>query len=805
MLTLAARAWIPLFLFAGLALPQATPIPWQAGVAKVDISPTEPIWLAGFGSRTKPSEGVLQRIYVKALALKDQNGTVSVLVTSDLLGFNHEMSATVAQQAQRKYGLPRERLAINSSHTHSAPVTDTVLRPAYPYGPEQEPVIRRYTEKLLGQVVDVIGAAIKDLSPASIAFDQGLAGFAVNRRRVAHREYPGPVDHDVPVLRITAPDGKLRAIVFGYACHATSLSLYEASGDWPGFAQQELEDAHPGATALFVTGCGADANPLPRREVKLSKAYGMILASAVNQVLEGKMRPVSGPLRAAFETVEIPFQTPPTRAEFEERLKDPRQRSHAQFMLKRLDKEGKLPDVYPYPVQVWQFGRDVTWILLGGEVVVDYSLRLKKQYGWDNVWVSGYSNDVFAYIPSLRVLKEGGYEGGGAMIPYGQSGPFRAPVEEIIIEKVDELVKRVSPSTSAGLRSLDNGPLRGTAQAVVVKGSPLAHTAQVFPVSSDGRLVTGGARAQVEQCLRNLDAALGDAGASLGSLVKINIAVTRADVAAEAEAVFEQRFGSGAGRPAVSLVTGRLPHPEALVAMDAVAVANRAVRTSSVAVLPAGPRVYISGQAVPGDLRHATAATLKSLQDTLQFLRLNLADVVQVKAFVQPMSEAAAVREEVRAFFGGNAPPLALVEWQSKIPIEIELIAQAPGSTGPRVEYLTPPGEKRARVYTRVARVHHPESIYISGLFGTGGAPEAQVRDIFASLQATLGRARSDLRHLVKATYYVTDEPSSLALNQLRPDYYEDGRAPAASKAMTTGTGLDGRTVTMDMIAVPAL
>jgi enamine deaminase RidA (YjgF/YER057c/UK114 family) len=269
-------------------------------------------------------------------------------------------------------------------------------------------------------------------------------------------------------------------------------------------------------------------------------------------------------------------------------------------------------------------------------------------------------------------------------------------------------------------------------------------------------------------------------------------------------AAFERRFGGA--RPAASLVMGSLARPNALVAMDAVATAPRvAERTPKVAVLPAGPRVYISGQAAPGDVRTATADTLESLKRTLTFLGLELTDVIQAKAFLQPISAAAEVEKEMQAFFGPNPPPVVLVEWRSKIPIEIELIARSPASAGAPVEYLTPPGEKRARVYTRVARVHHPDTIYISGLFGgAGGEARAQILDIFESLRAIARQTGSDLRHLVKATYYVTDDASSQLLNDLRPDYYEDGRAPAASKAMVPGTGFDGRTITMDMIAVPA-
>lgn len=417
---------------------------WKAGAAKIKITPKEPIWLAGYGDRTRPSEGVRQDLYVKALALQDEAGAISVIVTSDLLGFTREVAEPIAARARQKYGLPRERLVLNASHTHSGPVTGNMLRPAYPFGEDQMAVIRRYTAWLQDQVVDVIGESIRDLAPSRIAFEQGLAGVAVNRRRVGHRNYPGPVDHDVPVLTVHAPDGKLRAVVFGYACHNTVLNDYQINGDWAGYAQAELEKRHAGVTALFMEGCGADANPLPRRSVDLATQYGHAIAAAVDQTLEGKMRPISGPVHAALENVNIAFAEPPSRAEFEKRLKDRNTsvQRHAKYMLQIMDRDGKLPDQYPYTAQVWQFGRDLTWIMLAGEVVVDYALRFKNTYGWDNTWVSGYSNDVFAYIPSERVLKEGGYEGGGAMIGYGQPGPFRWSVEETIAEKIDELVNR---------------------------------------------------------------------------------------------------------------------------------------------------------------------------------------------------------------------------------------------------------------------------------------------------------------------------------------------------------------------------
>ncbi len=416
---------------------------WKAGVARVDITPTEPIWMAGYAARKRPSEGVRHPIHAKALALEDEQGTISVLVTADLGGFRREVAEPIAARASDEYGLPRERLVLNASHTHSGPITRVRRRPSYPLKPEHIEVINRYQKRLIDQVVGLIGDAMGDRQPATLSYEQGLAGFAVNRRRVRRREYPSPTDHDVPVLAVRKADGSLLAVAFGYACHATVLGDYEINGDWPGFAQSAVEDRNPGVVALFVNGCSADQNPLPRRKVELAKRYGDTLAIAIDLVLKGKMRPLGGPLRTAYEKVPLAFKVP-TKADLDARLSDEnrRKREHAKRMLAILSEEGKLMESYLYPVQVWQFGDGLTFIALAGEVVVDYSLRFKGAYGWHDTWVSAYNNDVFGYVPSLRVLKEGGYEGGGAMLFTSLPGPFRAGVEETIAEMVDELVAR---------------------------------------------------------------------------------------------------------------------------------------------------------------------------------------------------------------------------------------------------------------------------------------------------------------------------------------------------------------------------
>lgn len=416
--------------------------PWQAGLAKTSITPTEPIWLAGFGSRTKPSEGVRQDIFVRALALQDSTGAKSVITTLDLVGIEKEMADAIAGQCRERFGLPRDRLLLNVSHTHSAPVAGLVIMPLYDLDPQQLAAVRRYTQSLIEKTVAAIGVAMGGLRPARLEFGQGLAGIAVNRRRVRLRSLPGPVDHDVPVLAVRDAAGSLRAVVAGYATHATALNDYLVSGDWPGFGLAEIEQANPGVTAMFIQGCGADANALPRRDVELARGYGRIFAAAVGEVLRGKLTPLTGPLHAAFECVPVPFQTPPTKEELQQRLQDTNKfvRLCARRLLDDLQRDGTLPSTYAYPVQVWQFGRGLKLIALAGEVVADYSLRLKQEHGFENTWVAGYSNDILAYIPSRRVLQEGGYEGGDAMIYFGRPAPFQPEIEEIIVDKVRAMV-----------------------------------------------------------------------------------------------------------------------------------------------------------------------------------------------------------------------------------------------------------------------------------------------------------------------------------------------------------------------------
>jgi len=447
----AVHAW------AACGAPATAVVP--AGIARGIITPEQPMWMAGYGSRDHRAEGKVHDLHVKAVAIGEP---AVVLVTLDLVGIDRDTTRRITTLLAERHGIARERVAINCSHTHCGPIVGSTLVTMFALPQEELDLRTAYTRMVEDRVVDCVGRALADRKPARVGWGQGTCSVAVNRRenkeadvpaiRAAGRPLRGPFDHDVPVLAIHDEDGQIRAAVFGYACHATVLSFYEWCGDYPGFACLELERRHPGATAVFWAGCGGDQNPVPRRTLELAEAYGGRLADAVDAVLdEGALRPIAGPIDARYAEVPLELAAIPDRTAWEKTLAEGNrfEKSRARHLLALLDRDGRLDAAYPaYPVQAWRLGDGgPRWIFLGGEVVVDYAARLKTEFGRETTWVAGYSNDVMAYIPSRRVLAEGGYEGAGAMVYYGLPAPWAENVEERIVDAVRRVV---TPLPAAG-------------------------------------------------------------------------------------------------------------------------------------------------------------------------------------------------------------------------------------------------------------------------------------------------------------------------------------------------------------------
>ena len=454
--------FIPLFLFLHFLVSplqaqelQRTPEVnewWKAGVARAVITPQEYMWMAGYAARDKPAEGKLHDLWAKALALEDAQGNRVLLITTDVIGFSKDLSLSICDRLQREYHLERKDIVLSSSHTHSGPVMNSNLDGIYPpFDERQKKQIEINRSFIEDQIITVAGRAISRLSPVRISSGVAIARFAVNRREnewddeiLYNPDVKGPSDHVVQVIKVSDPYNQPIAVVFGYACHATSLSINKWSGDYPGFAQIELERTYPGLTSMFFAGFGADQNALPRGGIPQARQYGKELAIAVEKVMEEPMKILASSIQTNYNEIELDLSPPPGIEELEKVIGEGAdwQRRWAGKMKEKIASGEEFPGSYPsYPVQSWQLGEQ-TLVVLGGEVVVDYSFILRDTLGND-LMLMAYANDVMTYIPSERVLKERGYEGEESMWVYGHHGSWVPGIEEKIVNEVARQVKLV--------------------------------------------------------------------------------------------------------------------------------------------------------------------------------------------------------------------------------------------------------------------------------------------------------------------------------------------------------------------------
>lgn len=426
---------------------------WQAGAADVDITPGYPVRLSGYGSRTTEYEKVSQRLHANALVIQWSGQVPACIVTVDNCGVPAALRKDVLKRlAAAGKPLADERFSLHSTHTHCAPMLRGVL--PFIFGadlkPEEQEHVDRYTEELTAWIVSIITKAWDNMEPARLDWSPGKAYFGLNRRLPTSTgfqnapNFNGPVDRAVPVLRVKSADGsKLIATHASYACHCTTLGINEIHGDWAGIAHREMELRFPGSVALIAIGCGADQNPYPRREMRFVEDHGTALAKEIVRVINQPMKPVSGPLTCVTREIMLPFDTLPTLAEWKARAAEKNKHTayHAQKHLAMLERGEKIPPALPYLLQAWHYGEDLLTINLPGEVVVDYSLRFKREFDPARTWVNSYTNDVPCYIPSQRVWEEGGYEAAGAMIYYGRPTRFASGIESIIANSLHSLVK----------------------------------------------------------------------------------------------------------------------------------------------------------------------------------------------------------------------------------------------------------------------------------------------------------------------------------------------------------------------------
>ncbi|MEO5998711.1 MAG: neutral/alkaline non-lysosomal ceramidase N-terminal domain-containing protein [Chitinophagaceae bacterium] len=420
----------------------------EVGVARVDITPDGPIRLAGYGARPKSeSGGIIQRLGAKALAFGSDAQHPSILITVDLVGITTRITATLSQQLSKKMGIDPAQLVICASHTHGGPEIGNLLNILEYRGDHfsdsllainQLVHIAQYTEKLSEKLEEVALAALKNRKPAIVSWGQGQAGFAANRRTKG-----GPVDPALPILRVTNPDGTLRAVLVNYACHGTTLdgNVNEIHGDWIAEAQRIIEANHAGVIAMVSIGCGADANPQPRGKMENLKSHAQEISDNVDKLLKSPLQTLTSPPEGNMKWIKLPFSNVPTVAELIKLTDDKTVKGYyARRALDFVERGGTILSELNYPVQTWNFGNKMAMVNLAGEVVVDYSTRLKNELGAEHLWINAYSNDVPCYIASRRVIGEGGYEPESSMYYYDKPSPFSPEVEDIIVTAVHDLI-----------------------------------------------------------------------------------------------------------------------------------------------------------------------------------------------------------------------------------------------------------------------------------------------------------------------------------------------------------------------------
>lgn len=428
----------------------------NTGAANIDITPAVPVRLSGFAVRVKKaSEGTAQPLRAKALAFGDNYQNSAVIITADLIGISPRITDSVKARLSKK--VKPERLTISVSHTHSGPEIGTLLN-ILPYKSATEPFdekllptedvarINLYVDELVNKMEKVALEALALRKPSLVSWGIGSLDFGYNRRKLENT-----IDNDMPLMKITDLQGNLKAVFLSYACHAVTMgsNFNQYHGDWVGDAQLAIEKRHPGVVALVAVGCGGDINPLKPQPnlpdfTELSKANGEKVATEADRLLGTKLKPLNQIPLINYTSINLPLQKLPTVQEWTNiAAKDITVKGYyARLALDRIARGETIPDHVPYPVQVWKFGKELNMVFLAGEVVTDYSLRLKNELDKNKLWVLGYSNDVPCYIPSKRLLKMGGYESVSSMYYYNKPASFRESIEDQIISTVHQLIKK---------------------------------------------------------------------------------------------------------------------------------------------------------------------------------------------------------------------------------------------------------------------------------------------------------------------------------------------------------------------------
>jgi hypothetical protein len=427
----------------------------DVGVARIDITPYGPIRLSGYlryGSRINESEGVLQQLWAKAIAFGSDAQGPSVIITVDLAGIQLNMVKQVGKYISTKTKFNPDNLSICASHTHSGPDMgnshNMYFHPVLPV--DQLARIAAYLDSLAPKLEKVALEALHNRKPSYVSWTQGQLAININRRAikngkwVGHGKVPdGPVDHSFPMMRITDTDGNIKSIFVSYACHGNTLfdNINKTHGDWIGEAQRLIEANHPGAIALVAQGCAGDTDPLVRGSLAAATQNGQSVADEVEKLLATPLTPLNAAPTVRAVKIQLPFDHVPDVAEFTALSKDSgAQGRNAEVYLDRIVRGIPIDSTMTFPIECWTFGKDLAMVFLADEMLSGYSLRIREELGTDKLWINAYTNDVKAYVPTKKVIPEGGYEVESNMYYYDHPFRFSSDIEDIIIKAVHNIV-----------------------------------------------------------------------------------------------------------------------------------------------------------------------------------------------------------------------------------------------------------------------------------------------------------------------------------------------------------------------------
>ncbi len=425
--SLVVRLAILLGIVAILPVPAGWAGVLQAGVARIDITPRQPVVLSGYASRTNLSQGVHDPLSARAVAF-EQDGKRLLLISVENVGFYQDTAEPLRQPILDACRLQPSELLLCAIHTHSAPTLT--------FATENEPPSNvAYTKELQKKLADVARTAFERLAAVRLGVGTGYSPVGANRREtirdnagrtkiVLGRNPTARTDREVQVLKLVDADrGALRGVVFAYATHSTSLGPrnYLVSGDIHGLAAQFLE-RYLGEGVVTTAFAGASGNIDPWYRVlpgfNTTNGWipepvllGTLLGEEVAHVLPTiQTFSTDSPIRTAMKTIDVPGKpgddAPSTAAG-----------QPAHFIL-----------------TVASLG-DLALVGLGGEVFDQIGEAIKAASPFPHTFILTHCNAAGGYLPTRDSYPEEGYE--------VRSSPFGPGADERVIEETTRMLREL--------------------------------------------------------------------------------------------------------------------------------------------------------------------------------------------------------------------------------------------------------------------------------------------------------------------------------------------------------------------------